>query len=116
MRTISLPDPLHLAAEEMAARAGFDGVEQYLAELVRRDFEQNPPEPPPPLRRIVEESASRKLTEAEWERYNRRLEALLIEGLESGPATEMTAEDWASIRREVRDRLKRDDAPSNPRG
>lgn len=104
MNAISLPDSLHAAAEEMAARAGFDGVEQYISELVRRDVEQNPPEPSPPLRQIVEESASRKLTDAEWERYDRRLETLLIEGLDSGPATEMNAEEWASIRQEVRER------------
>ena len=33
-----------------------------------------------------------------------RLDALLQEGLDSGPSTPMTAEDWSDIRREVRRR------------
>lgn len=35
------------------------------------------------------------------------LEAKLLEGLNSGPATPMTAEDWADIRREIRERRER---------
>ena len=35
-----------------------------------------------------------------------RLDALLQEGLDSGPATPMTAEDWSEIRREVKRRGK----------
>jgi hypothetical protein len=34
----------------------------------------------------------------------KRVEAKLIEGLESGPAIPMTAEDWAEIRREIAER------------
>ncbi len=34
------------------------------------------------------------------------LEALVAEGIESGPMVEMTADDWADIRREVRGRLE----------
>ena len=109
MRTISLPDSLHIAAEEMAAQAGFASAEEYIADLVRRDVEQNPQEPSAPLRQIVEEAASRTLTDAEWERYNRRLESLLIEGLDSGPATPMVAEDWAELHRRVEARLARKD-------
>ena len=104
MRTISLPDPLHAAAEHLAARGGFDSTEQYIADLVRRDIEQNPPEPSPPLRQIVEEASVRTLTDAEWDRTTRRVESLVIEGLDSGPATEMTAEDWESMRQEVHER------------
>jgi antitoxin ParD1/3/4 len=40
------------------------------------------------------------------ESNRKRLEALLIEGLESGPAEPWTEEDWESIRREGRERLK----------
>jgi antitoxin ParD1/3/4 len=32
------------------------------------------------------------------------LEAKLLEGLESGPATEMTRADWEELRRQVRER------------
>lgn len=36
-----------------------------------------------------------------------KLEALLLEGLESGAAREMTPEDWQEVRASVRDRLTR---------
>ena len=35
----------------------------------------------------------------------RRLERLLLEGLDSGAATEITPEDWADIKSNVRNRL-----------
>lgn len=35
-----------------------------------------------------------------------RLDALLQEGLDSGPSTPMTAEDWRDIRREVAQAVK----------
>ena len=38
------------------------------------------------------------------------LEELLLEGLNSGPATPMTAADWDDIRRQVRDRLAKKSA------
>jgi hypothetical protein len=34
-----------------------------------------------------------------------RLEAMLLAGLNSGPMTEMTREDWKGIREEVRQRI-----------
>jgi hypothetical protein len=37
----------------------------------------------------------------------REIEGLLLEGLASGPAVPMTAEDWESIRQEVRERRER---------
>ncbi|MGK7915836.1 MAG: type II toxin-antitoxin system ParD family antitoxin [Prochloraceae cyanobacterium] len=36
-----------------------------------------------------------------------KLEALLLEGLDSGPATEITEEDWSNIKNRVRARLDR---------
>jgi antitoxin ParD1/3/4 len=107
MHTISLPESLHAAVEHLAARGGFGSAADYIADLVRRDVEQNPPEPSPPLRQIVEEASGRTLTDAEWDRTTRRVESLLIEGLDSGPATEMTAEDWAQLHRRVEARLDR---------
>ena len=105
MRTISLPEPVHLAAERMAEAAGFTSTEDYIADLACRDAEQHPPEVSPPLRQLVEEAACRSLTEAEWERATRRIESLLLEGLDSGPATEMTADDWSALSRRVEARF-----------
>jgi antitoxin ParD1/3/4 len=41
------------------------------------------------------------VAQLEAEESDARLEALMAQGLESGPATEMTREDWAEIRGEA---------------
>ena len=46
------------------------------------------------------------------DRENRdRLEKLLLEGLESGPAAEWTEDDWAAIRERVTKRLETKKTP-----
>ncbi len=40
--------------------------------------------------------------EAQKRKAKEKVEALLLEGLNSGPASEMTAQDWEDIRQEVR--------------
>jgi antitoxin ParD1/3/4 len=72
--TISLPEPLKQFVEQQVSAGGYASAEEYIGALV----------------------------EAELARA--RLEELIIEGLESGPATEMTAQDWEDIRRRVRER------------
>jgi hypothetical protein len=39
------------------------------------------------------------------ETTDRRIEQLLLDGLNSGPMEEMTAEDWQDIRQQVRERI-----------
>ena len=39
---ISLPDALRAIADERAAQAGFKSTSEYVAELIRRDQEQDP--------------------------------------------------------------------------
>jgi antitoxin ParD1/3/4 len=46
------------------------------------------------------------LRDAEKREARERIEALLLEGLRSGPATEMTKQDWEDIRREGMKQLK----------
>jgi len=54
---------------------------------------------------FVEQEASRKGGEARKRREDcDRVDALLMEAIESGPAAPMTAEDWEQIRDEVRRR------------
>src|SRR5438552_2958817 len=72
---ISLPDSMKEFIEEQAAKKGFDTVSEYMWALIREDQER----------------------QAERE----RIDARLIEGLESGPATPMTHADWDGIRNEV---------------
>ena len=56
------------------------------------------------------ESASdylQQLIEADEQRQSRNwLDAELQKGIESGPAEPMTADDWESLRNEVRDRIE----------
>ena len=71
---ISLPDTMRDYIEEQVAQGGYSSVSEYFRELVRQD---------------------QKL------RANERLQTMLLEGLNSGNATEMTAQDWEDIRQAV---------------
>lgn len=64
--------------EEQVANGGYSTLSEYFRELVRQD-------------------QKRKAQE--------RLEALLVEGLESGTATPITDRDWEYIRQTVRERV-----------
>jgi len=75
---ISLPDPMRAYVEEQAQAGGYSTVSEYLRALIRED-------------------QKRKAQE--------RLEALLLEGLESGDASALTSKDWEEVRRQVRKRL-----------
>ena len=64
------------------------------------------------MKRIAEDSYSNPsdyvralIREDQKRQAEQQLEALLLEGLRSGDAAEVTAEDWAAIRREVRERI-----------
>ena len=78
--TISLPEKLKEFIDQRVESEGFGTVSEYLRSLVREDQKRTAKE---------------------------RLEALLLEGIESGPATEMTKEDWDSIRKRVRARWEK---------
>lgn len=77
---ISLPDELKDFVEEQIQKGGFSSVSEYVRDLIR---------------------AAQKRAAQE------RLEALLLEGLESGDATPMTADDWEALRKKVGKRLNR---------
>jgi len=80
--SITLPPELHIAAQERAEEIGFDSVDEYVAYVLEQALSVPPPLP---IARNQEE-----------------LEALLLEGLQSGPAVEMTQKVWDDIRSEVR--------------
>ncbi|NEO97196.1 MAG: type II toxin-antitoxin system ParD family antitoxin [Symploca sp. SIO2E9] len=75
---ISLPDEMRSYVEEQVAQGSYSTVSEYFRELIRLD-----------QKRKAQES----------------LEILLLEGLESGDATQMTDTDWEDIRQVVRSRL-----------
>ena len=70
---VSLPDPLKEFIEEQARKEGFGSVSDYLSSLIR---------------------------EVQRRQVKREIEAKLREGLESGPSSPMTREDWDAIERE----------------
>jgi antitoxin ParD1/3/4 len=74
---ISLPDPMRKFVERQAKKEGFGTVSEYMRSIIR---------------------------EVQKRHAKQVLEAKLKDGLESGPATPMTKEDWDSIRREIRRR------------
>ncbi len=74
-----LPEPLLQKAERLATERGYETISDYLSDLLER--EDSPGHP----------FAGR---EAE-------VEAALLEGLASGPAEPMTADDWQDLKRRV---------------
>jgi antitoxin ParD1/3/4 len=75
---IALPDPLREFVDEQVATGGFPSASEYIQCL---------------------------LQDAQTRAAAAHVEAALLEGLDSGPASPMTAKDWAAIRRKVAERL-----------
>ena len=71
---ISLPDQLKDFVECQVLSGRYSSVSEYVRDLIRDD-------------------EKRKVQE--------KLEALLVEGIQSGEATEMTRQDWSDIRTEA---------------
>lgn len=68
---ISLPDQLKDFVDTQVGSGRYSSVSEYVRELIRDD---------------------------EKRKAQDRIEALLLEGLQSGEATEMTPQDWTDIR------------------
>ncbi len=71
---ISVPDEMKAFVEAQMSEEGYASASEYLRALIR---------------------------EAQRRRAKRDLEAKLRKGLESGPATLMTGEDWVALRAEA---------------
>ncbi|MBL0161563.1 MAG: type II toxin-antitoxin system ParD family antitoxin [Bryobacterales bacterium] len=71
---MSLPDQLKDSVDNQVGSGRYSSVSEYVRDLIRDD---------------------------EKRRAHDRLEALLIEGIQSGQPTEMTRQDWDDIRREA---------------
>ena len=70
---LSLPESLKAFVEQQVATGKYANAEQYLGALIEADQQQ---------------------------KAKAQIEALIQEGLDSGPATEMTTQDWEQIRHE----------------
>ncbi len=71
---ISLPDQLKEFVDDQVGSGRFSSVSEYVRDLIRDD---------------------------EKRKAQEKLEALLMEGIQSSGATEMRREDWDDIRREA---------------
>ncbi len=76
---ISIPDQLKEFVDRQVDSGRYSSVSEYVRELIRED---------------------------EKRRAQARLEELLLEGLQSGEATELTPRDWIEIREEARKRFE----------
>ena len=75
---IAIPKQLKSFVQRQVERRGYSSVSEYVRDLIRGD----------------QESQAIAMLEAEY-----------LKGLESGPATPMTQQDWHEIREEVRRRV-----------
>jgi antitoxin ParD1/3/4 len=81
---ISLPEAMKEFVEEQVRSGGYATPSDYVQTLIR---------------------------EAQVRAAKQELENKLIEGLESGPATPMTTEDWEELKRRVWEREKNNQNP-----
>jgi antitoxin ParD1/3/4 len=77
---ISLPEDLKNWVEEQVTRDSYGTASEYIRHLLREEQKRQ---------------------------ARAKVDALLLEGIRSGPSTPMTAKDWSDIRREVRKRHAR---------
>jgi antitoxin ParD1/3/4 len=71
---ITVPESIRACIEAEIARGGYKSVSEYLCDLVRHAMEDTP---------------------------QRKLETLLLEGLDSGPGEEVTPEMWERMRKDL---------------
>lgn len=76
---ISLPEPMRAWVEEQVATGGYSTASEFFRQLVR---------------------------DAQKRQESERVDALLVEGLQSGNPVEVTDEFWARTRRRIEERLK----------
>ncbi|MCK4343042.1 MAG: type II toxin-antitoxin system ParD family antitoxin [Phycisphaerae bacterium] len=74
---ISLPEEMKTFVDEQVAKGGFSTASEFIRALLR---------------------------DAQKRADDERLEQLLLEGLDSGPATEMTQADWDRLEENARQR------------
>ena len=75
---VSLSDDLRAYVDERVRRGGFSTPSEFVRQLIREDQRQE---------------------------ADRRLEALLLEGLDSGAARKITEKDWKQVRAAVKNTL-----------
>jgi len=80
---ITLPEPMRQYVDEQISTGSYGTASEYIRALIREDQRR---------------------------RSQERLDALLLEGLDSGEPIEVTPEFWQSLRKRIDDRRKTRDA------
>lgn len=75
---ISLPETMRTFVNKQIKREGYSTVSEYIRQLIRN---------------------------AQKESSEKQLESFLMEGLESGEATEMTKQDWKNVHQNFKKKL-----------
>ncbi|MBN1394500.1 MAG: type II toxin-antitoxin system ParD family antitoxin [Pirellulales bacterium] len=78
---ISLPESMRSYVDEKVSQGGYSTASEYIRQLIREDQKASAQE---------------------------RLELMLMEGINSGPAREMTADDWNLLHSRVEQRQTED--------
>src|SRR5438128_1268643 len=100
---LTLPDSIQVWVETQASKAG-KTPDQYILDVLRaaRARESDPDDW---LRDVIADACGEEaVTPEAVEKCKRGIEAKLLEGLDSGPATPMTGENWAALRQRVQQR------------
>ncbi len=74
---VSMPKAMKEYVQERVKTGGYGNTSEYVRELIRSEQKQ---------------------------RAKEELETLILEGIQSGPSTEMTTADWKKLRDEVKQR------------
>ena len=96
--TITLNGPMKKFIERKAAELSHGSVEKYLQALVAEKKKES--------EKAEAMLGWTHLTEDQKKKARKRVEELIQEGLDSGPATPMTAKDWEKLRREAMKKLR----------
>jgi len=75
--SIALPDALKAFVQEQVEEGGYPSAGEYIHRLIREDHER---------------------------KYHDNIDRTLLQSLDSGPATPLTASDWQDIRGQIRQR------------
>ena len=86
---VSLPEPLKEYVQDRVSEGIYSNASDYVRSLIREDMQKS---------------------------AERRLEAYLLKGINSGPATPMTPEDWAAIRSDVEQHIAKRHSPNQHEG
>jgi antitoxin ParD1/3/4 len=93
--TLDLPQELQAKLRVRAMETGHATIEGYVQALLQSEADATE----------MADSEDYGAPEHLTVRSQEELDATLLEGLESGPATEMTSQDWDDIQREVAARI-----------